>query len=309
MGDADRPDGFVVPSTWSNARLVDIVRRHLVTVASREIGPLIARGAITVDRSVGAINDLVSGGATLTLDPAALTELDARGRVTPVHRDRDVPVVLRDADLLVLDKPSGMHVHPMGRHRDATLVGVALWHAGARPGQPWADARPLPAHRLDRATSGLVLFVMDPALLPTFQDAMSEGSVTRTYHARVVGSMRDDNGVIDAPLGRDPHFDYRRAVVPTSKGGQAARTHWRVLDRGAAETLLEVTLETGRTHQIRAHLASIGHRVVGDDLYDPAATGASAATTSIALRAVRLAFPHPRSGVSVVAATTPALLP
>lgn len=274
-----------------------MVRDRLVVAATREIGPLVGAGAVRVDGHPGRIDTAVPTGATLAVLPAALDGLRRRGRLTTPHRDPRVAVAHRDPDVVVVDKPHGMHVHPLGTHRDGTLVGALLWEVGARPDRPWGDWRPLPVHRLDRATSGLVAFTTHRDAHAAFSGAMAAGLVTRRYRAEVVGVVEGDDGLIELPLGRDPDLDYRRTHVPVSEGGQTARTTYRVVARRPDTTVLELTLGTGRTHQIRAHLALIGHPVVGDDLYAPTARGRADATETIALRAVSLAFPHPRTGL------------
>lgn len=283
----------VVPERSAGTRLVDHARRHLAVVATRAVGPLIARGAVRVGDRPGRIAEPVRGGDVLTVDAGALAELRHRRLVTE-PADLHLDVVHEDDHLVVVDKPSGLHVHPMGRYREDTVLGGLLWHAGARPDVPWAAWRPHPAHRLDRATSGLLAFAKDKGTSDAFQALLDDRRVQRTYHALVHGDVVGSRGTIDEPIGRDPARDYRRAVVAEGDGGRPAVTSWSVLERRGDRTLVEVTLGTGRTHQIRVHLAAMGHPIVGDSLY--ADDGSPASAQHIGLRAVRLAFPHPVSG-------------
>lgn len=284
----------VVPAHAAGTRLVDHARRHLAVVATREVGPLIARGAIRVGGRPGRIPEPVRAGDVLTLADDAMAELRSRRLVTEPC-DLGLDVAYEDDDVIVVDKPSGLHVHPMGSYREDTVLGGVLWHAGARADVPWTAWRPHPAHRLDRATSGLLAFAKNLAVHHAFQRLLDAGLVERSYHALVDGVVADAAGTIDAALGRDPDRDYRRAVVAVADGGQRAVTNWRVVRRLPDRTLLEVTLETGRTHQIRAHLAQLGHPIVGDTLYATSAAE-SVAAPHVELRAIRLAFPHPRTG-------------
>ncbi len=270
-------------------RLVDFAKARLVVVSVREIGGLITGGAVQINGRVGKIADLVHGDDVVTADAARIEPL----RFVPEHE----PLVIHheDADLLVCNKPAGMHVHPIGPYRDGTLLNRLLWHAGARPHDPWGAWRPSPLHRLDRAASGLIAIAKSAAIHDLVRRLLADNKLERRYAAMVTGRVAGESGTIDAPLGRDPALDYRRAIVPVSAGGQRAVTRWSVLARHADRTLLEVVLETGRTHQIRAHLASLGHPIVGDTLY---ASGSAPAAT-IALHATELRFRHPRSGEEV----------
>ncbi|HEX5063656.1 MAG TPA: RluA family pseudouridine synthase [Kofleriaceae bacterium] len=266
-------------------RLVDYAKAHLVVVPIDAIGALIAAGSVTIDGRVGRIDSRVDATATVEVEHAALKRI-------LVPEPIPLAIVHEDDDLIVCDKPAGMHVHPLGLHRDGTLLGALLWHCGARPDQPWGRWRPHPLHRLDRAASGLIAIGKRAAVHEQVRQRFAEHAIERRYRAVVHGCVAGETGTIDAPLGRDPTCDYRRAVVP---GGQRAVTHWQVLERERDRTWLELTLETGRTHQIRAHLASIGHPIVGDTLY---ATGRNAAAV-ISLHAALLRMRHPRTGKPV----------
>lgn len=275
---------FIAPRA---GRLVDIAKAHLVTVLVGDVGPLIAAGGVLVDDRVGAIGDLVEPGAVLRADATKL----ASYALSP--EDVALAIPFEDDDLVIVDKPAGMHVHPLGPHRTGTLLNAMLWHCGARPDEPWAPWRPAPVHRLDRATSGLVIFSKSAVTHDALGRQLATHAIARRYEALVAGVIERDTGTIDAPIGRDPVDDYRRAIVPIEQGGQRAITHWRVVERLTSQTRLELDLETGRTHQIRVHLASIGHPIVGDTLYAPDRGPTSLA---IALHARELRLVHPRTG-------------
>jgi 23S rRNA pseudouridine1911/1915/1917 synthase len=258
-------------------RLVDVCKRHLVVLAVDQIGPLIAAGGVTVNGQPGSINQLVATGDELA---AAFPT----GALVP--EPRTLTIVFEDDELLIVDKPAGLHVHPLGAYRRGTLLNALLWHAGAREDAPWAAWRPHPAHRLDRGASGLLAIAKRGEVHDSLRTQLASGAMERRYRATVEGSLARERGLIDGPLGRDPQDDYRRAVVAD---GQPARTHFRVVARAPTTTTVELELETGRTHQIRAHLASLGHPIVGDALY-----GASprAPAASIELRAIELHLDH-----------------
>jgi len=268
---------FVV--TGPGGRLVDVAKQHLAVIAVDRVGPAIAAGAVTASGRTGKLDERVAPGDVLAVIGAL------PGALVPAPAP--LAIVAEDGDLIVVDKPAGMHVHPLGAHRDGTLLGALLWHAGARPDQPWAAWRPRPAHRLDRGASGLVVFAKRAEIHDALRVMLEAHAVERRYRATVHGRVAADAGTIDAPLGRDPANDYRRAVVP---GGQRAITHYQVVQREAATTVVELALDTGRTHQIRAHLASLGHPIAGDTLYG---APPGAAPDQIALRAHSLRLLHP----------------
>ncbi|MCX5741071.1 MAG: RluA family pseudouridine synthase, partial [Proteobacteria bacterium] len=246
-----------------------------------EIGRLITAGAIRLGDRVGRIADPTHPGDVVTVDAAAIAAIALAVDARPLE------IVDEDASRVIVDKPHGMHVHPIGPYRADTLVNALLHHAGARADQPWAAWRPHPAHRLDRAAGGLVVIAKSAAAHDALRQQLETHQLHRRYRATVHGQVGRDAGTIDAPLGRDPRFDYRRAVVAS---GQPAITHYVVVHRDpvADTSIVELVLATGRTHQIRAHLASLGHPIVGDTLYAPVP---SASASTIALRAVALRFP------------------
>ncbi len=275
-------------------RLVDYAKAHLATIAVGGVGPLIASGGVTVNGRTGRMTERVGSDDVIVVDPAA------HAAAFPLVPElRALAIVFEDEDLIVVDKPSGMHVHPMGPYRTGTLMNALLAHAGATPEQPWAAWRPHPAHRLDRATSGLVLFAKRAAIHETLRASFAGQLVHRRYRAIVYGHVARETGTIDAPLGRDPTCDYRRAIVPLADGGQSAVTRYRVVARLAATSELELEPATGRTHQIRVHLASLGHPIVGDTIYLPGSAGRADASQAIELRATELRFAHPRDGRTI----------
>lgn len=267
-------------SSTKPLRLVDYAKAYLVVVPVHDIGGLIARGALSIDGRPGKIADPVAADAVVTVDDDALAPYALPPQALPLD------VRHEDDDLLVCDKPAGMHVHPLGPHREGTLLNALLWHSGARPDQPWGRWRPHPLHRLDRAASGLIAIAKHAAVHDDVRRQFADHAIERRYLALVHGRVVAETGTITSPLGRDPACDYRRAVVPVEQGGQHAVTHFTRIDVGD-QTLLELVLETGRTHQIRAHLASIGHPIVGDMLYAPGGDRSDAAS-EIMLHATEL---------------------
>ena len=201
-------------------------------------------------------------------------------------------ILYEDDDVLVIDKPKGMVVHPAAGHPDGTLVNALLYHCGNSLSGINGKLRPGIVHRIDRDTSGLIIAAKNDAAHLALATQLEDHSLYREYHAIAVGGFREDAGAVDAPLARHP-VDRKKMAVDRVNGKNAV-THWRVLERYSGYTYLQCRLETGRTHQIRVHLASLGHPLLGDTVY-----GAKKPVPGLAgqcLHARKLTFTHPRSG-------------
>jgi RluA family pseudouridine synthase len=249
------------------------VSRRMIQKLTRAKGILLNRRGAFLGRKVKA-GDVV----------AARVGVEEEAGLVPVPMP--LSIVHEDGDVLVLDKPPFILVHPTSPEQKETLAhGVA--HHFARRG---LKARVRPVHRIDRDTSGLVLFAKTALAHARLDPQWHPGALERTYLALVDGVVEGDSGDVDAPIGRDPRNPQLRAV---RKDGDTARTRWRVVERFPRATLLELELETGRTHQIRVHALHLGHPVLGDRQYG------RAGTTLIrrqALHAARLSFAHPATG-------------
>lgn len=205
-----------------------------------------------------------------------------------------IDVVFEDDHLVVVNKPRGMVVHPAPGHAGGTLLN-ALLHRYPEIAGVGGAARPGIVHRLDKETTGLLVVARSRAAYDGLVAQLKARAVSRVYLALVHGRPPADEGSIDAPIGRHPHNRQKMAVV--ERGGRPARSHFRVVERFRGYTLLEVRLETGRTHQIRVHMAHIGHPVAGDRRYG--APKSSLFPDGQALHAARLAFAHPLTGASL----------
>jgi 23S rRNA pseudouridine1911/1915/1917 synthase len=203
-------------------------------------------------------------------------------------------VVHEDEHVLVLDKPAGMVVHPGAGHSRGTLAAAVLAHAPGTAGVG-GPRRPGVVHRLDKDTSGLLVVAKTPLAYASLTTQLAARTVRRIYLAVVHGRVAAAQGVVDKPIGRDPRDRTRMAVQPAGRGRRAV-THVRVLERFAEFTYVEARLETGRTHQIRVHLASLGHPVAGDTVYGRHRGSLPVPLEGLALHAAALAFVHPLSG-------------
>jgi len=222
----------------------------------------------------------------LTIPDAEPLELEAQ--------DIPLDILYEDDQLLILNKPAGLVVHPAPGHADGTLVNAILAHCPDLKGIGGVQ-RPGIVHRLDKDTSGAIAIAKTDIAHQNLQSQFKAKTARRTYLAIVYGSPKTDGGTIDQPVGRHPVDRKKLAVVPEEKGGRRAVTHWRVQERLGNYTLMQFDLETGRTHQIRVHSAFIGHPVVGDPIYS-AGRSLGVNLSGQALHAWRLRLQHPLSG-------------
>ena len=210
--------------------------------------------------------------------------------VEAVPQDIPLDVVYEDADVIVVNKPSGMVVHPAPGHPDGTLVNALLYHCAGTLSGVGGALRPGIVHRIDRDTSGLIIAAKNDAAHQYLSAQLADHTLARTYECIVVGSLREDRGTVDAPIARHPADRKRMAVVA---GGREAVTHWEVIARYPGYTHVRCRLETGRTHQIRVHMAYIGYPILGDTVYG--AKKEVPGLTGQCLHAVGLRFLHPRT--------------
>lgn len=246
---------------------------------------LISDGQVTVDGRTAGKSLKLSGGETVEV---TLPEPEA---IDTVAQDIPLDVVYEDSDVIVVNKPAGLVVHPAPGHPDGTLVNALLYHCGDSLSGIGGALRPGIVHRIDRDTSGLIIAAKNDAAHQALTAQLSDHTLGRTYECIVTGNLREDRGTVDAPIARHPTDRKKMAVVA---GGRNAVTHWEVIAHYPGYTYVRCRLETGRTHQIRVHMAYIGHPILGDTVYGnkksvPGLTGQC-------LHAVGLQFLHPRTG-------------
>lgn len=265
-------------------RLDLFIARKLTELTRSRVRRLIDEGFVTVDSALPA-----KAGVTLEAGQRVQVTLPPPEPATPEPEAIPLRIVYEDDDLLVVDKPAGLAVHPSPGHGAHTLVNAVLAHCPQLSGAG-GEGRPGIVHRLDKDTSGLIIVAKNDAAHLALARQLKERQVEKTYVALVEGRLRPPQGIIDAPLGRHPRNRKKMAVV---SGGREARTRYCVLREVDGRSLVAAQPETGRTHQIRVHFASIGHPVAGDPLYGR--RGPSPLSRQF-LHAQRVAFAHPRTG-------------
>ena len=272
-----------------NQERVDAALSRLLGLSRNVIVGLIESGEISKSgKPIGKSDRVITGDQIEVLMPAAKGE--ARLVATPID---GLKVVYDDEYLIVIDKPVGIAAHPSPGWQGATVVG-AIFAAGYQLATSGAAERQGVVHRLDVGTSGLMVVAKNEIAYSHLKDQFRERTVSKVYHALVQGHMDPTVGTIDAPIDRHPKEDYRFAVVAN---GKPSITHYKTLEVFPAVTLLEIELETGRTHQIRVHFSALHHPLVGDLTYGSDPVLAQKLTiTRPWLHAKQLAFTHPGSG-------------
>jgi 23S rRNA pseudouridine1911/1915/1917 synthase len=247
---------------------------------------LLERGAVTLDGRSVRKNDRPAPGQVLEVllpDPQPIA-------VLPQNIPLDV--IYEDGDVIVVNKPVGLVVHPAPGHPDGTLVNALLYHCKNSLSGINGELRPGIVHRIDRDTSGLIIAAKNDRAHLALAAQLQDHSLARTYEAVALGGLPEERGTVNAPIGRHP-VDRKKMAIDRRNGREAV-THWSVLARYPGYTHVECRLETGRTHQIRVHLASVGHPLLGDTVY-----GAKKPVPGLAgqcLHARRLRFVHPATG-------------
>ncbi len=278
---------IVIGKEEEGARLDAALSLALSDTSRSYLQKLIADGQVSIDGSVCTVKKTpVREGQEIVVLVPPPTALKVEAEEIPLD------IVYEDQDLLVVDKPRGMVVHPAPGNPSGTLVNALLWHCGNSLSSINGVIRPGIVHRIDKDTSGLLMVAKNDKAHVSLSEQLAAHTITRRYQAVVLNNFKEDEGTVDAPIGRDSGMRLRQAV--TDKHARHAVTHYKVLERFGRYTLIEARLETGRTHQIRVHMAYIKHPLLGDDLYGRGKNPFG--VSGQVLHAGVLGFVHPSTG-------------
>ena len=269
-----------IPGERLDAYLARVVEELTRSSAQK----LIEEGCVQRNGKPAKKNDKLNIGDEITLEIPEPKEVD----IVPTEMALDI--VYEDEDLLVLNKPKGVVVHPAAGHSDDTLVNGLLYALGDQLSGINGELRPGIVHRIDKDTSGLLAVAKNDFAHRILASQLKDHTMARTYEAIVCGSFREDSGTVNAPIGRHPSD--RKKMCVTERNSKSAVTHWEVVARYRGYTHVRCRLETGRTHQIRVHMAHIGHPILGDTIYGHKKP--ELGQSSQCLHAGALCFRHPR---------------
>jgi 23S rRNA pseudouridine1911/1915/1917 synthase len=276
--------------TSENPGRLDVFLSENASVTRTRAAKLIKDGLVKV-------NGETASKAGFLLKSGDAVDFEIPEAVPSVISPENIPlrIVYEDDCMAVVFKPSGMVVHPAAGNRDGTMVNALLYQLDDLSGIGGVE-RPGVVHRIDKDTSGLLLVAKTDEAHLSLSEQIGAHSVERAYKAIVIGHMKQSEGDVDAPIGRHPQDRKKMAVVP---GGKPAKTHWRVIQELRVASLLECVLSTGRTHQIRVHMAMLGHPVLGDPVYGPKKSPFPVEGGQL-LHAGRIGFTHPKTGKRMV---------
>ncbi len=284
---------FIVMCEHAGTRL-DTYLASALGVSRSAVERLLEEGNVTLTGGSAAKNYRLRGGEQISVtlpDPVPAEALP---------EDIPLDVVYEDADIIVINKPSGMVVYPAAGNESGTLVNALLHHCRGSLSGVGGVERPGIVHRIDKDTSGLLVVAKHDAAHNALAEQLKTHTVSRIYYAIAVGNLREDRGTVHAPIGRHPTDRKRMAITRREGEGKDAITHYEVLERYGSFTYLSCKLETGRTHQIRVHMASLGHPLLGDPVYGGNGTRFEAQHRKLlhgqCLHAGELALLHPRTG-------------
>ena len=281
---------MILEASMDGERLDAFLSRSAEGLSRSAAQKLIADGNVLLNGRPARKNDRLRVGDSVELTIPEPREVDIAPKQMPLD------IVYEDEDVAVINKPKGLVVHPAAGHQDDTLVNGLLYAMGDSLSGINGELRPGIVHRIDKDTSGLLAIAKNDLAHTVLASQLKDHSMARTYEAIVCGSFKEDSGTVDAPIGRHPTD--RKKMCVTQRNSKSAVTHWEVVERFRGYTHIRCRLETGRTHQIRVHMAYIGHPILGDTVYGHKKP--ELGQDSQCLHAGALCFRHPRDGRPVM---------
>ena len=281
---------MILVADLDGERLDAFLARSVENLSRSGAQKLIEEGCVLLSGKPGKKNDRLTVGQEISLTVPEPKETD----IAP--REMKLDIVYEDDDLLVINKPKGLVVHPAAGHQDDTLVNGLMFALGDQLSGINGELRPGIVHRIDKDTSGLLAVAKNDFAHVILASQLKDHTMARTYEAVVCGNLKEDSGTVDAPIARHPTDRKKMCINP--RNGKDAVTHWEVIERFRGYTHVRCRLETGRTHQIRVHMASIGHPILGDTVYGHKKP--ELGQDSQVLHAGQLCFRHPRDGRPVM---------